>query len=37
MCADMYGGLWRDNLKKGDHLEDPDTDWSAIMKQVLEE
>lgn len=32
-----YVGLWRDNLNKGDHLEDPDTDGSAILKQVLKE
>jgi hypothetical protein len=37
MSTDRYAGLWRDNLKKGDHLEDPDTDGSAILKQVSKE
>jgi hypothetical protein len=37
MSTDVYAGFWRDNLKKGDHLKDPDTDASAILKQVLKE
>ena len=37
MSTDMYAGLWRVNLKKGDHLEDPDIERSAILKQVLKE
>ena len=35
MDMDRYAGLWRENLKKEDYLEDPDTDGSAEPKRVL--
>jgi len=37
MGAERYEGLWRENLKKGDHLEDPDTDGSVTPQRVLKE
>ena len=37
MGTDRCAGLWRENLKQGDHLEDPDTDGRATPKRILKE
>jgi hypothetical protein len=34
---EMHTGIWRRNLKKGDHLEDLGIDGSTVSKRILKE
>jgi hypothetical protein len=30
--GEVHTGIWRENVRKGDHLEDPDVDGKIISK-----
>jgi hypothetical protein len=33
--AELYTGFWWGNQRERDHMEDPGTDWSIILRWIF--